>query len=171
MNAPISTSVSLPKTIQRGYECVALLLQGGGALGAYQAGVYQALSEAGIQPHWLAGISMGAINGALIAGNQLERRVERLREFWETISHPNWLPYGDQISLLASTWFDDLRLRAIGNTVSATHSMLLGQAGFFIPRVPPPGLRAKGTPGADSFYDVEPLRQTLLKLIDFDLLN
>ena len=68
------------------FDCIALLLQGGGALGAYQGGVYQALSEADIQPDWIAGMSIGAINAALIAGNAPERRVERLREFWEMVT-------------------------------------------------------------------------------------
>src|SRR5437867_12609688 len=68
------------------FERIALLLQGGGALGAYQAGVYQALAEADLHPDWIAGISIGAINAALIAGNPAEKRVERLREFWETVS-------------------------------------------------------------------------------------
>src|SRR6201999_2203701 len=70
------------------FEQVVLVLQGGGALGSYQAGVYQALAEADLHPHWVAGISIGAINSALIAGNPPERRVERLREFWETITRP-----------------------------------------------------------------------------------
>src|SRR5687767_3648776 len=73
------------------FECIALLLQGGGALGSYQAGVYQALAEARLQPDWVAGISIGAINSALIAGNPPEKRVERLRDFWEEISTP---PFG-----------------------------------------------------------------------------
>ena len=68
------------------FECIALLLQGGGALGSYQAGVYAALAEAELQPDWVAGISIGAINGALIAGNAPERRVEQLRTFWEQIT-------------------------------------------------------------------------------------
>ena len=73
------------------FECIALLLQGGGALGAYQAGVYQALSEAQLQPDWVAGISIGAINAALIAGNPPEARVEKLRTFWELVSEdPVW---------------------------------------------------------------------------------
>ncbi|MGO7206755.1 patatin-like phospholipase family protein, partial [Rhizobium ruizarguesonis] len=70
------------------FERIALLLQGGGALGSYQAGVYQALAEAGLHPDWVAGISIGAINSALIAGNQPERRVEALRSFWETVTAP-----------------------------------------------------------------------------------
>src|SRR6478752_10283562 len=68
------------------FECIALLLQGGGALGSYQAGVYEALAEAELHPNWIAGISIGAINSALIAGNPPEKRVDALRSFWETIS-------------------------------------------------------------------------------------
>ncbi|HEY1980200.1 MAG TPA: patatin-like phospholipase family protein, partial [Xanthobacteraceae bacterium] len=68
------------------FEQITLVLQGGGALGSYQAGVYQALAEADLHPNWVAGISIGAMNSAIIAGNAPERRVERLREFWETIS-------------------------------------------------------------------------------------
>jgi NTE family protein len=76
------------------FERIALILQGGGALGAYQAGVYQALAEANLHPDWVAGISIGAINSALIAGNHPERRVEKLREFWETVSAPPFaIPY------------------------------------------------------------------------------
>jgi NTE family protein len=70
------------------FECTALLLQGGGALGSYQAGVYQALAEANVQPDWVAGISIGAINAALIAGNPPETRIEKLRAFWEAVSTP-----------------------------------------------------------------------------------
>ena len=74
------------------YETVALMLQGGGALGAYQAGVFQGLYEAGIEPNWLAGISIGALNTAIIAGNPPEKRVERLLQFWETICQPAFGP-------------------------------------------------------------------------------
>src|SRR6201993_1543303 len=76
------------------FERIALILQGGGALGAYQAGVYQALAEANLHPDWVAGISIGAINSALIAGNPPAKRVERLREFWEFVSTPPFgIPY------------------------------------------------------------------------------
>ena len=71
------------------FECIALLLQGGGALGAYQAGVYQGLSEAHLDPDWVAGISIGAINSALIAGNAPEARLEKLRAFWDRVSSPS----------------------------------------------------------------------------------
>ena len=73
------------------FECIALLLQGGGALGAYQAGVYEALAEADLHPDWIAGISIGAINGALIAGNAPEARVDKLRAFWERVTAKPWL--------------------------------------------------------------------------------
>ena len=76
------------------FECIALLLQGGGALGSYQAGVYQALAEADLHPDWVAGVSIGAVNSALIAGNPPERRVEKLREFWESVSSPPLGPFG-----------------------------------------------------------------------------
>lgn len=76
------------------FERIALLLQGGGALGSYQAGVYQALAEGDIHPDWVAGISIGAINSAIIAGNAPERRVEKLRDFWETVTEPPTGPFG-----------------------------------------------------------------------------
>jgi NTE family protein len=81
------------------FECIALLLQGGGALGSYQAGVYAALAEAELQPDWVAGISIGAINGALIAGNAPEWRVEQLRKFWEQITAA---PHGLDAWLIAT---------------------------------------------------------------------
>src|ERR1041385_3944804 len=90
-------SPAAPSHLQRAdarFEQTVLLLQGGGALGSYQAGVYQALAEANLHPDWVAGISIGAINAALIAGNPPEQRVERLREFWETVStSPLGVPY------------------------------------------------------------------------------
>lgn len=143
------------------YDEVGLVLQGGGALGAYQAGVYEALAGSRYQPDWVAGISIGAINSAIIVGNPPERRVERLREFWELVSgHVNWSvdPVGDQMR----TWL---------NQLSAGVSLTLGQPGFFKPRVPPPWAWPDGAPAATSFYDTGPLRETLLRLVDFDLIN
>src|SRR3974390_2643923 len=92
-----------PRTRRRPpFECIALTLQGGGALGAYQAGVYQALDEAGIRPDWVAGISIGAINAAIIVGNRPEARVARLREFWTTVSaNPIWGGVADYSGRLA----------------------------------------------------------------------
>ncbi|WPH22705.1 patatin-like phospholipase family protein [Variovorax paradoxus] len=137
----------------------ALVLQGGGALGAYQAGVYAALSETDLQPHWIAGVSIGAINAALIAGNAPDKRVERLREFWHLVSSgpaqrlPSWL--GD---------------RATQNQWSASMAMLVGIPGFFEPRYSPALLMGAAAPLL-SYYDTTPLRLTLERLIDFDRIN
>jgi NTE family protein len=146
------------------FECVALVLQGGGALGAYQAGVYEALAEAGIRPDWVAGISIGAINCALIAGNPPERRVDRLRAFWEGITNRySWFdwanaPKGDA----ARKWL---------NQLYAGFALVGGAPSFFVPRYPPPWLHPSGTPNATSLYDTNRLRATLERLVDFDRLN
>jgi NTE family protein len=116
------------------FECIALLLQGGGALGSYQAGVYQALSEANLHPDWVAGISIGAINSALIAGNPPERRVERLREFWESVSD---LPLGGPY-LKSVEYPDDFR--RLLNQTRAFGVAMFGAPNFFTPRFPPPML-------------------------------
>jgi NTE family protein len=138
-----------------------LVLQGGGALGAYQAGVYEGMSEHGFAPDWVAGVSIGAINGALIAGNPAERRLERLREFWDRVS--SGLP------LVAPAQLDPLRSAL--NRLSAAAAATFGVPGFFAPRVPPAFLAPEGTPEALSIYDTSPLKQTLEELVDFDLLN
>ena len=138
-----------------------LVLQGGGALGAYQAGVFEALSKVYREPSWLAGISIGAINAALIAGNPPKERVERLREFWTLVSS----------SLAAPVLAPDSVGRDFLNESSATHAMLFGVPGFFKPRVPPAPFQLAGTLGAISYYDTAPLRQTLERLVDFELLN
>src|SRR5689334_24289404 len=98
------------------FECIALLLQGGGALGAYQAGVYQALAEADLHPDWVAGISIGAVNSALIAGNPPEKRVARLREFWEAVStSPLGFPYFESVRIPDETTHSLLnQTRALG---------------------------------------------------------
>ena len=148
------------------FERIALLLQGGGALGSYQAGVYQALAEANLHPDWVAGISIGAINSALIAGNHPDRRVERLREFWETVSAPPFeMPY------IAAFPGCDEYSRTVVNQLSSWGSVLGGAPGFFQPRVPPPYLYPNGAPEALSFYDAAPLRATLEHLVDFALIN
>ena len=146
-------------------ECI-LVLQGGGALGAYQAGVYETLAAMGQTPHWVAGISIGAINAALIAGNEPTRRVERLREFWETVSS---FPFAAPALPEPLHRFDGARDAV--NETNATIAMLFGVAGFFSPRVPAAPFQPPGTPAAISFYDTEPLKKTLERLVDFDLLN
>ena len=138
-----------------------LVLQGGGALGAYQAGVYQALTEHSLCPQWVAGISIGAINAALIAGNPPERRVERLRAFWEQTSSelaPAPVASGDGA-------------RSMFNGVSAAMIAAFGAPGFFRPRLVNPWLSPPGSPEAVSLYDTGPLKATLERLVDFDLIN
>jgi NTE family protein len=143
-------------------ECI-LVLQGGGALGAYQAGVYEMLAERGAAPEWVAGISIGAINAAIIAGNPPQQRVERLREFWNTVTLPTAFPAAvDQAPV---EW------RRTVNEVNAGLGAVFGLPGFFIPRLPPAPLQPRGTPAALSYYDTQPLRQTLERLVDFDRLN
>ena len=143
-----------------------MILQGGGALGAYQAGVYQALAEANLHPDWVAGISIGAINSALIAGNRPERRVEKLREFWETVSAPPFaMPY------VAALEGRDEFTHSVINQVRSWGALVGGAPGFFQPRVPPPYLYPNGAPEALSYYDVGPLKATLERLVDFALIN
>lgn len=149
------------------FESVALLLQGGGALGAYQAGVYQALHEAGIEPTWLAGISIGAINSAIIAGNPAETRVEKLRAFWELASDP--LDFGWSEMWTGMMGGDTLRRWV--NQLSAGQIILNGVPGFFTPRAPPPYMAPPGAPQATSWYDTSALRPTLERLVDFDRIN
>jgi len=148
------------------FERIALILQGGGALGAYQAGVYQALAEANLHPDWVAGISIGAINSALIAGNPPKKRIQRLRTFWETVSAP---PFG--MPFLAALEGRDEFTHTLINQVSSLGALIGGVPGFFQPRVPPPFLYPNGAPEALSYYDVAPLRATLEALVDFDLIN
>ncbi|MBP1296438.1 DUF3734 domain-containing protein [Bradyrhizobium elkanii] len=151
------------------YEVVALVLQGGGALGAYQAGVYEGLHEAGIRPNWLAGISIGALNAAIIAGSPEAERIERLRKFWESIcaAAVEW-PVGEGIANAMPFAFD---LRSAHNALAAFRALLQGQPGFFKPRFPPPFLSPFSGNAATSFYDTSPLQQTLERLVDFDRLN
>jgi NTE family protein len=146
------------------FERIALILQGGGALGSYQAGVYQALAEANLHPDWVAGISIGAINSALIAGNPPEKRVERLREFWEAITTP---PFG------VPDFYEPKGelVRTMVNQARSLGALLGGVPDFFKPRVPPPYLYPDGTLEATSYYDAAPLSSTLGRLVDFDLIN
>jgi NTE family protein len=138
-----------------------LVLQGGGALGAYQAGAYEALCDAGHMPNWVAGTSIGAVNAAIIAGNPPEQRASRLREFWERVSS----------RLIAWPLGTDDSSRRIFNETSAALSAIGGVPGFFEPRIPPAVVMPQGTPEAISVYDTEPLKATLIELVDFDLLN
>src|SRR3954468_97971 len=150
------------------FECVALLLQGGGALGASQGGVYEALSEANIHPDWIAGISIGAINAAIIAGNPPNARVDRLREFWTQVtSSAPWHWPGNPFIDLAQS--DDTR--NLLNQTSANLAAAFGAAGFFSARPLMPWLQPGGTLASTSFYDTKQLKDTLERLVDFDRLN
>jgi NTE family protein len=156
MDTSVSTPARTPANAQR-----VLVLQGGGALGSYQAGAFQALCHAGFEPEWIAGISIGAINAAIIAGNEPERRVPRLKEFWEMVSAPvPWNPVikGD-------------RGRSVFNETSAALIATFGVPGFFTPRLPPALLWPPGSPQAQSYYDTSPLKKTLERLVDFDRIN
>src|SRR6266576_3092082 len=138
-----------------------LVLQGGGALGSYQAGAYQALCHHDFEPEWIAGISIGAINAAIIAGNPPETRVDRLKEFWEMVSAPvPWNPItpGE-------------RARSLFNETSAALIATFGVPGFFTPRIPPAPLWPPGSRQSQSYYDTAPLKKTLERLVDFDRIN
>src|SRR5882672_2998955 len=138
-----------------------LVLQGGGALGAYQAGVYEALHDAGLAPEWVTGVSIGAINGALIAGNRLPDRIARLRQFWDRVS--------SGFTFAAPAPYDPWRLAF--SQLSSTATAVFGVPGFFVPRAPLALVVPSSAPGAGSLYDASPLRDTLLELVDFDLIN
>ncbi|HEY1612859.1 MAG TPA: patatin-like phospholipase family protein [Rhizomicrobium sp.] len=150
------------------FDTTALLLQGGGALGAYQAGVYEALAEAGMQPNWVAGISIGALNGAIIAGNAPDERVRQLRAFWEEITaRPGLDWFANALPGLTNS---DTARQTFAQW-SAGMAAMTGVSGFFSPRLVPPWLQRDGTLDATSWYDTGPLRETLKRYIDFDRLN
>lgn len=158
--------------LNRPHDRIALVLQGGGALGAYQAGAFEELAGTAYQPDWIVGVSIGAINAGIIAGNPPERRVERLSSFWHQVSStiPGFTGSGFmQPWLRAMTEVSEPR--AALSQWSAWHAALLGIPGFYKPRLPPPPFQPAGTPAALSLYDTTPLRKTLESLIDFDLLN
>jgi NTE family protein len=138
-----------------------LVLQGGGALGAYQAGAYEALMQAGQEPEWIAGISIGAINASIIAGNKPEHRIKKLRAFWEKVSS----------GLQGYSYFPGAQGRTLFNETSSMLSTFFGVPGFYTPRIIPPFLSWPGSQAAVSFYDTSPLFDTLSELVDFKILN
>jgi NTE family protein len=152
------------------FESIALLLQGGGALGAYQGGVYEALAEAHLEPDWVAGISIGAMNAALIAGNVPEERVGKLREFWQRITQ-GALWDGTGILGMAPGAVRGDFARSVLNQLSAGAALAGGVGGFFAPRFPAAWLQPPGSPEATSYYDTSQLKSTLERLIDFDRIN
>ncbi len=172
--APARKPVATPAESARRYNTIALVLQGGGALGSYQCGVYEGLHKAGIQPNWFAGISIGAINAALLAGNAPEQRVERMHEFWNRISIPA-VPLAKEALDWQQQWLDALRLSksmlAWANSQGAMAAMLYGQSGFYVPRLPPPYSGLTQGVATTSFYSTAPLKQTLEEFVDFDRIN
>lgn len=150
----------------RHYDRIALVLQGGGALGAYQCGVVEALEDCGVHPHWVAGISIGSINAALIAGNPPGQRAAALRTFWETVTQQPLLPTLPWEHGAALAWIPE-PLQPQLAVMQGLRAILEGQRGFFLPRWPLGG----NNPAKASFYDTAPLRDTLEKLVDFDRLN
>jgi len=142
-------------------ENIALVLQGGGALGAYQGGAAECILGCGIGLHWVAGISIGAINSAILAGSAPEDRVRNLRRFWERVSSRSIPAY----------LLDGVLPRGFLNHLSASATSIAGVPGFFDLRVPPAGMMPPGTSGASSYYDTAPLRETLEELVDFDRIN
>jgi NTE family protein len=175
------------------FECIALVLQGGGALGAYQAGVFEALAEAGVEPDWIAGISIGAFNSAIIAGNPPQARVEKLRQFWEAVTLPyvQWQapfawpdaapPAGASVaprppdfwafaSDLAPALKGDIA-RGFLNQWAAGRVLFNGTPGFFALRPVTPWFWPGSSIRATSYYDTTELKRTLEQLIDFDRIN
>ncbi|AOH83695.1 hypothetical protein AWL63_06650 [Sphingomonas panacis] len=142
-------------------DTVALVLQGGGALGSYQAGVIEGLAASGIEIDWVAGISIGAVNAALVAGNPPGKRVEALHAFWNLLTS----------ALPSFPIFPNDHIREALHEWSANFVLAMGVPGFFAPRAVSPMFAVPGTPEALSFYDSRQLAETLDSLVDWDLLN
>jgi NTE family protein len=138
---------------------VVLVLQGGGALGAYQVGVYEALHQAGVEPDWIIGTSIGAINASIIAGNKPQDRLGKLNEFWNRIERPSAWPFAPAWTAVSDTW-------------SYWSTLVRGIPGFFEPHLPA-FLGAHIPLGVDraGFYSTASLRQTLSELVDFSIIN
>jgi NTE family protein len=151
-------SAATPALAQR-----VLVLQGGGALGSYQAGAYQALCHHDFEPEWVAGISIGAINAAIIAGNERDKRIGKLKEFWEMVSAGSPMPWAPLVQ--------NDHVRSAFNETSAALIATFGVPGFFTPRFPPAPVWPPGSPQSQSYYDTAPLRATLERLVDFDRIN
>ncbi|CDZ77711.1 Patatin [Legionella massiliensis] len=145
------------------YDRIACVFQGGGALGAYQVGAFRAIHERGYHPNFLAGVSIGAINSSIIAGNPRNKQIEKLNEFWDTIA-PKLL--GDPIDFNSFDFAHHLH-----NQWGALQCLFFGLDGFFKPRAVPPSVLSNNTPDKLSYYDTSELRSTLESLIDFDRIN
>jgi NTE family protein len=138
---------------------VVLVLQGGGALGAYQCGVYQALHEAGIEPDWIIGTSIGAINAGIIAGSKPEDRLPKLKEFWHRVER-------------ATFWGAFPAWGGVADALSSWMTLTSGISGFFEPHTRAfLGAHVNLGPDHAGYYSTEPLRKTLEELVDFSLIN
>jgi NTE family protein len=155
------------------YDDVCLVLQGGGALGSYQGGVFEGLAEVGVEPTWTSGISIGALNTAIVAGNAPEHRVAALRGFWNTICQPADLIGHVGAFLPAAFGFANVG-RKFSSMWAAARALTEGQKGFFSPRVQLPAFAPDPQgkrPNDVSYYDTSALRATLLQFADFDRIN
>ena len=167
------------KTLNLPYPRIGLVLQGGGALGSYQAGVLEGLDKRGIYPTWVGGISIGSLNCAVIAGNAPKDRVEKLKGFWETICRnpsplAQLLIFADKmyaVSQMGTHMFDSTNatnIEKMFGSAAASNAIMGGQQNFFVPKHFAPGV---GTPADVSFYDTSPMLATLEKFCDFDRIN
>lgn len=160
INKPEKTTMAT----KQGYERIACIFQGGGALGAYQVGAFRAIHERGYAPNFLAGVSIGSINSAIVAGNPREKQIDKLMEFWDMITPTLW---GDTLMD-----FETFELtHHLHNRLGALRSLFFGLDGFFKPRFIPPSAFTQDTPDKLSYYDTSELRNTLENLIDFDRIN
>lgn len=188
-NQPTPQGTPPLKELVKQYDSVSLLLQGGGALGAYQAGVYEGLHKQGIKIDCISGISIGALNTAIIAGNRPENRLAALQGFWNTITHRNYTPAGMNVYRQTANELDKLskidmvshfmpwifengflkqQLRVMESTTEAWLTMIEGQRGFFKPRYFVP---YDTTPNHLSYYTTDKLRETLERYCDLKLVN
>ena len=143
---------------------VALVLQGGGALGAYHIGAYEALHDDGFEPDWITGISIGAINSAVLAGNRPDQRLGKLTGLWEDISRPDFFSW---------SWLREIPLpfQRMVNNASSLQAFIFGQPNFFVPRFPSPQFLPYVPTESASYYDTSPMLATLRRYADFDLID
>lgn len=162
---------TLGQRLHAEYPTVALVLQGGGAMGSYQGGIYEGLAQAGLRPNWLAGISIGAINAAIIAGNAPSRQVDQLQAFWRSICRPPFLPATPVDYLREAVPRLPPHVGSMMNAWEAWRAVMEGQQGFFVPRTPSALGPWEHDPETASLYDTAPLKSSLEAFVDFDRIN
>ncbi|POR57068.1 patatin-like phospholipase family protein [Bosea psychrotolerans] len=151
------------------FDQIVLVLQGGGALGSYQSGVYQALEEANLEVDWIVGVSIGAINAALIAGTPPGNRIAKLRTFWDEVASQPWCTAW--LAALPADVIGSRAIRAWLGHLSAVSAAAAGVRSMFSPRLLPAWLWPTGCDGAISLYDATPLKESLSRYVDFDRIN